>query len=660
MKRFASLSAIAVALPLLAFGPEAPRQAPNRWALIVGVSDYIHFQDVDGGDLPGAERDASAMRDVLVARWGFQPENVRMLLNQDATRAAIEQGLTGWLKQNVQPGDQVLLYFAGHGSQVWDENGDEEDGLDETIAPADVSPTSPENDITDDVLGEWLRALPTTSIVYIHDNCNAGTGTRSATPFSRARRLAREPGALPGGTTRRAIGQVEDQSGFDIASREVLELAAAQPDQAAVDAYFPGAEGTEPFHGGAFTTYLVQQLWRAPASASYDDVFVSVRESLKLNRFQQDPHISSEVPLKDAAMFAAEGSPTGGAFLPVVRVSGATAELGAGQAMGITIGSVLETDGGATLVVDGVTRDRATVRVTRGTVAAGAKARLVGYRHVPAALRVNVSGADTETSAALKRALGGTTRVTLIEQEQGYADLFLRRRGTEVRLYGLDGFPRKTFQSGAADAPAIARALMGEAAAKRLAELENPGQTFAVRLWLDEGKNGFGLGESIVIHASSERAGYLTVVDLGTDDKVTVLFPNAFHKDNKIAANGAFTFPSEAMGFEIQAQEPAGRGMVRAFVTPAPLDLPTDAEGFVTGDIPLADRVAESLRASAGGLPGAPDALRLDSWGTTGSRRSRGSWRSTSVRSRTASSASSRRSGSPTSPASSPRRAPTS
>ena len=121
---------------------------------------------------------------------------------------------------------------------------------------------------------------------------------------------------------------------------------------------------------------------------------------------------------------------------------------------------------------------------------------------------------------------------------------------------------------------------------------------------------------TIRIHASSERAGYLTVVDLGTDDKVTVLFPNAFHRDNRIQANAEFTFPTDAMDFEFQAQEPAGRGMVRAFLTPAPLDLPTDAQGFVTGDVPLADRIAAAVRTAAGTVAGTSDAIRLDSWGT--------------------------------------------
>ena len=70
------------------------------------------------------------------------------------------------------------------------------------------------------------------------------------------------------------------------------------------------------------------------------------------------------------------------------------------------------------------------------------------------------------------------------------------------------------------------------------------------------------------------------------------------------------------MGFDIEAQEPAGRGMVRAFLTPTPLDLPIDPEGFVTGDVLLADRVAEAVRRAAGTVDGSEVATRLDNWGT--------------------------------------------
>ena len=115
MRRFLTLAGALSIVPLFAFGPNE-QPAPTRWALIVGVSDYINYEDVEGGDLPGAERDARAMRDVLVARWGFPEENVRMLLNSEATRAGIREGITGWLTENVSPGDNVVFFFAGHGA----------------------------------------------------------------------------------------------------------------------------------------------------------------------------------------------------------------------------------------------------------------------------------------------------------------------------------------------------------------------------------------------------------------------------------------------------------------------------------------------------------------------------------------------------------------
>ena len=79
MKRYGPLVILLVAVPLLAFGP-TERVAPTHWALIVGISDYTHFGDEAGGDLPGAVDDARRVRDVLVERWEFPEENIRMLL----------------------------------------------------------------------------------------------------------------------------------------------------------------------------------------------------------------------------------------------------------------------------------------------------------------------------------------------------------------------------------------------------------------------------------------------------------------------------------------------------------------------------------------------------------------------------------------------------
>ena len=125
-------------------------------------------------------------------RGGFPESNVRMLLNHDATRDAIEDGITDWLVGNARPGDNVVIFYAGHGSQMWDEDGDEDDGLDETIAPADVVASSTEFDISDDQFNDWLGMLPTDNVMVILDNCNSGTGTRDVTPFSKGRLLGRD------------------------------------------------------------------------------------------------------------------------------------------------------------------------------------------------------------------------------------------------------------------------------------------------------------------------------------------------------------------------------------------------------------------------------------------------------------------------------------
>lgn len=148
----------------------------------------------------------------------------------------------------------------------------------------------------------------------------------------------------------------------------------------------------------------------------------------------------------------------------------------------------------------------------------------------------------------------------------------------------------------------------------RLSDMENLGQQFEVEVWMEDRRRTFGLGETITFNARSDRDGYLTLVDLGTDGTVTVLFPNPYESDTEVRAGQTITFPSASMDFEIQAQPPVGRGMVRAFVTPAPLDLDLSEEEFTSGDVAMADRVVRALFEAAGSEG---TAVALDTWGTS-------------------------------------------
>ncbi len=618
MKRYGPLAILLALVPLLAFGSRE-RVASTHWALIIGVSDYIHFGDEAGGDLAGAERDARVMRDVLVERWGFPDENIRLLLNHEATKAAITEAMTEWLPENARSGDQITIYFAGHGSQMWDEDGDEDDGLDETIAPADVRPETTEFDISDDLMREWLAALPTDNVVVALDNCNSGTGTRAAVPFARTRELGRDVNSLPkpDAVSRRALPGMEDESGFDSSDGRVLEISAAQPYQAAVDALFPAQDGGEAFHGGAFTTYLVRELWRAPANASYEEVFTRVRDALKRNRFEQDPYLSEDVPLKNAFVFAVEGGETGAsnASLRVLTSGrrGGRSALAGGQALGITSGSLFRTGGGAELLVETVTPEETRVQVVQGQVREGEHAQLAGYRFPQAILRVGVGGMDSETAQALGAALADAPSIQIVTATRDFSHIILRRVSDEIRVVGMDGALRHTFPAGAESVEALAGALKMEAAAKQLADMENPAPGFGVRVWLADGKTSFEVNETLSFHAEADRDGYLTLVDLGTDGTVTVLYPNPYHHDNRVRAGEEIAFPSEEMDFHIVALNPPGRGLVRAFLTPEPLDLPM-GEDFISGDILLADLIAQSVKDAAGDLPNAPVAVQLDGW----------------------------------------------
>lgn len=86
---------------------------PTTRALVVGIADYANDNITD---LRFADRDAQVFYDYLrtTAGGGVAEENIILLTNKKATQAAILDGLY-WLLLFSQPGDQVVIYFSGHG-----------------------------------------------------------------------------------------------------------------------------------------------------------------------------------------------------------------------------------------------------------------------------------------------------------------------------------------------------------------------------------------------------------------------------------------------------------------------------------------------------------------------------------------------------------------
>lgn len=83
-----------------------------KWAVILGISDY---QD-NRLDLQYADRDAEAMRKILVEQQGFRADHVQLLTNSQATLGQVRTALFNFLAA-TKPEDLALIFLAGHGVQ---------------------------------------------------------------------------------------------------------------------------------------------------------------------------------------------------------------------------------------------------------------------------------------------------------------------------------------------------------------------------------------------------------------------------------------------------------------------------------------------------------------------------------------------------------------
>jgi hypothetical protein len=98
--------------------PDPARAKPlaRQWALLIGIGQY---QDASIAPLSGPPHDVAALREVLLARWGFPAAQVRTMQASQATRSAILQALRELLA-NSAPGDDILIYYSGHGTSLHD------------------------------------------------------------------------------------------------------------------------------------------------------------------------------------------------------------------------------------------------------------------------------------------------------------------------------------------------------------------------------------------------------------------------------------------------------------------------------------------------------------------------------------------------------------
>lgn len=154
----------------------------KRWALLVGIKDYPPAGPEN--DLAGCDLDLQKMKILLTEYFFIPAEQVVVLADLQATRARIEEELIA-MADRAGESDAVVFYYSGHGAQVPDLDGDEDDGWDEAICPAEVKPKLITSEdqlklyLTDDRIAELLDRFKTKNVTVIFDCCHSGTGLRA-------------------------------------------------------------------------------------------------------------------------------------------------------------------------------------------------------------------------------------------------------------------------------------------------------------------------------------------------------------------------------------------------------------------------------------------------------------------------------------------------
>ncbi len=156
-------------------------------ALLIGVGRYSQFEE----KLNGVGLDIAMMRE-FVHLMGFKSHEIKVLEHEQASAAKVYDAVENWLINGAGPDDRVLFYFSGHGSQIPDENYDEDDQFDEVLLLYDTVLAEKRGRQTlsgvllDDHLNHMLARMKSRNVLVILDACHSGSATKRMQLSSRS------------------------------------------------------------------------------------------------------------------------------------------------------------------------------------------------------------------------------------------------------------------------------------------------------------------------------------------------------------------------------------------------------------------------------------------------------------------------------------------
>ncbi|KAI0267549.1 peptidase C14, caspase domain-containing protein [Russula aff. rugulosa BPL654] len=258
----------------------APKE---RKALVIGINYSQHpDRDFESRDCTA---DAYEMANFLRTNLGFAAHDIRVMTDEmgnpwDIPNKANILRAMQELVSDPQPGDSFFLYFSGHGVQIKDMDGDEDDGLDECICAVDYfgdDPNPTENTpglVVDDVIHDILvRPLPQgCRLAALFDSCHSGTALDL--PYVYDSNGVVKPFGHP-----KMLRVLREKA----SNAEVVSLCASMDNQRAQEVHRGG---------GALRCAFIYSMKKFNNALSHKELIWSVREYMEEYSIPQRPQLS--------------------------------------------------------------------------------------------------------------------------------------------------------------------------------------------------------------------------------------------------------------------------------------------------------------------------------------------------------------------------------
>ncbi|MFO1054770.1 MAG: caspase family protein [Planctomycetota bacterium] len=337
--------------------PTPVASGPRVLALLIGIADY--FDNAQFDDLHGPVGDVDLVARVLKDRWSVASDDLRRLVDHAATVQGVVTAIDEHLLRRAKPGDEVFVYYSGHGSRIPDLSKREPGSKDSTLVLADsrVDGRDGSFDLSDDAIYSLLSPLTMRGVhvTLITDSCHSGGVARTGARVRAVVEGHESASSLPDQPFwPHDVPFLDDDARSDRDElTDYVHLSACAADEFAFEYGFP--DGTH----GVLTWMLADLLANLGSGTTWRDVArrCSARIEWMPNMPPQTPWL--EGPDADRAVFGRGGSRNDRRF---------DVHIGSSDAVTGTIGTLLGVVPGATLrVFDERSRAVGDVEVTQAS-----------------------------------------------------------------------------------------------------------------------------------------------------------------------------------------------------------------------------------------------------------------------------------------------------